>query len=449
MKNLEALFEAEFPCSGRQSQLRRGSSYILVLGTTMIVSTLGLGALLAVRAQARAGRMLTDVAEARQLAHSAIDLARLMMANDLNWRTTYAGGQWMVERQADVGKFYTWKVLDDATGGPVSNNEMESVRIVGKGRVGTAVQLWSTVLDVSIFPLDVLRTTVHSESMFDVRDPITTTGGPVSTNGILFRGDRITGAAEAAFYFGFGSITGGLTCPAPTKPLPDQAVFDAYRAMATQIPWATSGDWTITWPLLSSGINPSGGATNANGIYYISVPPSAKLTLEINRIRGTLLVECGDKASFRQWNPVCWESHSPDLPILLIKHATNRSVDDWIEAGSGSIMETVVGANLNPSHTPYGGVSDGTIDASDSYPSQMKGLIHIMAPSAGIEHTTTRIGNDVKIIGTVISDQEVEVRDGGTSNLIFDSNLYANPPKGYYTLKLTPRSGTWRQEILP
>src|SRR3990167_10079980 len=50
---------------------RRGVAYLIVLAVTMIVATLGMGALLAIRAQARTTNPMGDIAEARLYALSA------------------------------------------------------------------------------------------------------------------------------------------------------------------------------------------------------------------------------------------------------------------------------------------------------------------------------------------------------------------------------------------
>ena len=433
-----------------RGRTRFGVSSIPVLGVSLLVATMGFTALLVVRGQSRMSMIQGDAAEARLLALSAIDLARLEIDSDPNWRTTYAGATWGNERAVAPGKFYAWKVVDYATGGSVTTDELASVRVVGKGRVGSGIQLQSVVLTAKITPLDVLRTTVHSNDNLHAGAPITTTGGPVSTNALLLRLATIIGKAEAASTLGWADVTGGLTCPAPLKTMPDPSVFDIYRNMATQLLWGGGAeDWTITWPLLSAGINPSGGSTNADGIYFISVPAGKTLILEMSRIKGSLVVECGDAASVRLREPVCWEPHRTDLPILLVKHLTNSLVDDRIEAGAGSIVETSVGANLNPPHTPYNGVSNSIIAATDTYPSQLKGLIHVISPPPNIHGSRTRIGNGVTIIGTLVTDQRVRTVDDGTSNLTFSPTLYAAPPKGYYTVDMIPSPGSWRQEALP
>lgn len=435
------------------SSSRRGATYALVLGTSLLVATISMGSLMAVRSQAETARLLGDATAAADLASSGVAYARLKIKDDAEWRTTYASGTWSAEQPLGGGVF-TWKVVDATTGGSVLHSgvtaafDTASVRVYAKGRIGSVVHTTSVILAAQKVPLDVLRTTMHCEDLFYVASPVTTTGGPVSTNGLLLGFAKITGAAESGSHYGFSSITGGLTSPAPQKPLPHQAVFDVYRDMATEIPYSSWGSWTVSWPLLSAGVNPSGSGTNAKGIYYIRVPTGRVLTLQIKRIRGTLIIYCEDGASVRQWDPVCWDPHSADLPILLIKHATNTYVEDWIEAGESAIVETDAGVNMNPSHTPYLGASNNSVSTSDVYPSRLHGLIHIMSPH-NTNSSYVLLGNQVNLLGTLICDQRLQTTDGGTANLNYDPDLYSNPPLGYCTLNMLPAAGSWKQELSP
>ncbi len=432
---------------------RRGATYALVLGTSLLVATISMGSLMAVRSQAETARLLGEATAAANLALSGVSYARLKIKADPEWRTTYASGTWSAEQPLGGGVF-TWKVVDATTGGSVRHNgvsaafDTASVRLYSKGRIGSVEHTTSVILAAQKVPMDVLRTTMHCEDLFYVAAPVTTTGGPVSTNGLLLGFAKITGAAESGSYYGFSSITGGLTTPAPQKPLPDQAVFDVYRDMATEIPYSSGGSWTVSWPLLSSGVNPTGSGTNARAIYYIRVPTGRVLTLQIKRILGTLIIDCEDGASVRQWDPVCWAPQSTDLPILLIRHATNTYVEDWIEAGASAIVETDVGVNLNPAHTPYLGASNDSVSTSDVYPSRLHGLIHIMSPHYG-NSSYVLLGNQVNILGTLICEQRLQTTDGGSTNLNHDPDLFDNPPLGYCTLNMLPAAGSWKQELSP
>ena len=82
---------------------RRGSVYLAVLGTAMIVSVLALSALALQRVQ---NRMLTSSADVRQAqlnAEAAIELGLLTIKNDPNWRTTLRQRHLVLESQPERG----------------------------------------------------------------------------------------------------------------------------------------------------------------------------------------------------------------------------------------------------------------------------------------------------------------------------------------------------------
>jgi type II secretory pathway component PulK len=65
-----------------QRRFHRGSVYLTVLSVSMIVSVIGVGALLAVRQQRLASDMADDADSARVAARSGIDIARYLIASD-------------------------------------------------------------------------------------------------------------------------------------------------------------------------------------------------------------------------------------------------------------------------------------------------------------------------------------------------------------------------------
>ncbi|HOW18328.1 MAG TPA: hypothetical protein PLC79_04765, partial [Phycisphaerae bacterium] len=86
-------------------QRRRGSVYVTVLGLSLLLTTVGLGVLAVVRLQSRAAAGAGDAAEARLYALSAIELGRLWVKNDPNWRTNRPAGVWVANRPIGSGSF--------------------------------------------------------------------------------------------------------------------------------------------------------------------------------------------------------------------------------------------------------------------------------------------------------------------------------------------------------
>src|SRR5436305_7598830 len=77
-----------------RARRRNGSIYLVVISMAMLVGAIGLGALVAARAQVRNGSAAADFAIARLIARSGLDLAMFRVRTDPNWRTTLGNGTW-------------------------------------------------------------------------------------------------------------------------------------------------------------------------------------------------------------------------------------------------------------------------------------------------------------------------------------------------------------------
>lgn len=425
-----------------------GGVYVAVLGLGMLVTMMGVGGLLAVQSQGRAVNAVRDSAHAQLASRAAVDLACLAMRRNATWRESYKSGVWSSEQSFGRGTIQ-WRLIDEEDD-DLANNDSDHVRVQGMATVGMSVRVTSMVVRAVKVPMDVLRTTVHSSDVLSAMNVVNTIGGPVSTNSTLERRATINGDAEALLFTNFSTINGTFTCPAPVKPMPDQSVFDLYKSRATTLPWAGSAGgtsvWTLTWPLLTAGINPTGGATNPEGIYAITVPANGKLVIEISRIKGTLVVQCGDNAVVEAVKPIFWEPHRTDLPALLIKHTTVSQVIDKIHPDPQIINEASIGANLNPPGTPYQGASNTTM--LDTYPSQLNGLVHIMMPPLNLLASRVEVADTMNFTGTLLCEGRVHINAKGIS-LNFSPDLYANPPSGYYSIKMVPDPTTWRRDPAP
>src|SRR5260370_36471608 len=88
-----------------RTALRRGSTYLAVCGMCLLVATIALGALAAVRVRARAAKARNDALEARQYAVSATEIGRVWIAQDKKWRTDYANGAWFASKSIGRGSY--------------------------------------------------------------------------------------------------------------------------------------------------------------------------------------------------------------------------------------------------------------------------------------------------------------------------------------------------------
>ena len=120
----------------RNSRRRRASIYVVVLGTSMAVMTIGLSALMAARIERRSVAGGTDFAQARLYAQTAIEMGFLWINNDADWRNNRANGVWVAEQPCGGGKF-TLEVVDpDDDDLVIEPNDF--VDLTGTGKCGEA-----------------------------------------------------------------------------------------------------------------------------------------------------------------------------------------------------------------------------------------------------------------------------------------------------------------------
>lgn len=125
---------------------RRGSMYVTVLLTAVLVALISVSGLLAARVQLQSSGTLTDVVAARFYAESAIELALLAIRTDPNWRSTLTNDNWTAAQPIGGGT-YRWKVVDEEDG-DLQTNPSGAVRLYGAGMTGTAVRTCSVLIHV-------------------------------------------------------------------------------------------------------------------------------------------------------------------------------------------------------------------------------------------------------------------------------------------------------------
>jgi type II secretory pathway component PulK len=109
-------------CDGR----RPGSAYVLFLFVVMLVSTIGVSALLAWRIQIRCAAAAANCAAARFHARSAIELGFAMIRQNPSWRTSPGSGTWISNQPIGQHGTMTLRVtiLDDGDGNPTNDSAM-------------------------------------------------------------------------------------------------------------------------------------------------------------------------------------------------------------------------------------------------------------------------------------------------------------------------------------
>jgi len=219
---------------------RRGSVYLAVLGTGLIVSLLALSALALQRLQNRMLSASADVRQAQLNAESAIELGMLAIKQDSNWRTTYANGTWFSNRSTGDGAC-TLEVADPVDA-DLSDNATDPIVMTGigtSGTSGTAVQRVVRTFDSNVESLDCLRSSVAAGGNISITGAVlrATDSGLISANSTSATSSTIDGQVQAMTVT--GSTYSGTTqqvAAADRPTMPDwSTAFDYYRTNGTEI----------------------------------------------------------------------------------------------------------------------------------------------------------------------------------------------------------------------
>lgn len=412
------------------------------MGATLIVATLGMGGLLAVRAQTRNIDSATRSAAARQHALSAIELGIQEIASNANWRTAHkndTNGIWYNNKPLGNGT-YTLKVVNPLGALDRSATDPVTLTATGKANNGIEQQLVQVTLVPQITPLSSVQTamTVNGFINFD-NATVGATNAIVASNSFIWATAPVYARLEAVNWI-FSSQTYGpaAVSGADSRTLPDPTTaFDYYIAKGTAIDINSlplSGTRQLVNKVLSPATNPYGtGQTNADGIYVINCGGQS-ITISRFRMVGTLvLINPGSGSSLQ--NQVNFAPVTENFPCLMIQ-------GDFDFRPNSSDLTESAGVNFNPSGTsppetaspfPWTGGSYNNTTA-DSYPNEITGLVYVSGDL--ITSGSPKFGQII-VNGAAAPD--------GNLKLSYDPVYYNSPPPGFYTLKMVPAPGTWLQ----
>tara|TARA_R110002111_G_scaffold189528_1_gene254804 strand:- start:36 stop:506 length:471 start_codon:yes stop_codon:yes gene_type:complete len=123
-------------CQTQRGQRQRGSVYILVLGASLIVATIGISSLMAARVKLRTAASTSGTVEARELARTAIDRGMWEMKNNpAGWRAVFVSPA-LTSVSFGSGEFTLMAV--DPVDGNLLDGMDDPVMLVGVGKSGVA-----------------------------------------------------------------------------------------------------------------------------------------------------------------------------------------------------------------------------------------------------------------------------------------------------------------------
>jgi hypothetical protein len=407
----------------RQSRRRRGAAYVMVMAISLLVATIGIAALTAVRVQLRTAANSGDAEDARVLAQSGVEWVRAMIYLDPNWRVDYTSGS---SATVALGGGSFTAVAMDPLDNDFSNSPYDSVRINVAGYKGRAKQTIQTTLTPNITSNDCLNAAIFAGGAI-ASSGGTISGGLMATNSnvVLSGSAKVDANVEAVGTFSGTAFFASRVSGVPARKSPDATAFDYYIRNGTAINYASTGG-NLDRVLLTPGSNPY-GATNPNGIYVIDCG-GAKITVKDSRIVGTLVL-LNVKSDSVLDNKISIEPYVPNFPALMVKGTITFQYDP------GFLSETTVARNFNPPGSPYKGLTNLT--QSDSYPSGIQGLVYVSG-SLSMKSDVTYVAPLI-VGGTFNADHNV-----GTT---YDSSFLRNPPPGFFDSPMKPSASSWAQTV--
>jgi len=417
---------------GLRENCRRGSMYVAVLGSTMVITVIGMSALMLARVERSSVVGTADLSAARFYAQSAIEMGQHKIRQDSNWRQTYPSGVWEADRTIGSGK-YTLEGIDPIDN-DLGNSAAEPLLLRGTGFEGQSRYKLQVTMTAKSSALTCLQVAMHAGT------DLTFSSATVQSNLVTISANGAVAASSSTIYpkvEAVGTITGSeykssITPGITARTIPDATVFNSYILNGTPILitsiLSVQGTKTIEKVVLSPNWNPYGfGLKNANGIYVIDCL-GGNLRIRNARIVGTLVILNPGLLSIQQ--SVNWEPAIANYPSLLVRGNVELAFTNT------ALSETSSNFNYNPSGSPYNGNED--LDTSDVYPSIIKGLIY----ASGTVTTKNNVTIDgVLVIGATLTAQN-------DLNLTYRSIFYDNPPPGFGDapdMVISP--GTWMQLV--
>ena len=424
------------PLSPDATHRRRGSIYIMVLGTSTAIIVIGLSALLAVRIERRGAEGTADLSKARFHARSAIEMGLFQIGSDPNWRTNQTNGNWYVDKPISTGTFTLEGV--DPNDGDLSNNDTDPLVFTGIGTRGDALYSLQVTLTAEVRPLSCLEVALHANNDLLIKgSAVVTSDQTISANNIVDVANSAIANSDVEAVndiTGPGTIQGTSTTGITPRAMPDSTVFDYYIDPANgtaidinAIP-SPGGTPTISDVVISPVSNPYGASLSPNGVYVINCA-GQDIYIQNCRIVGTLVLLNPGSISDVLF-AVNWEPAVINYPALLV------SGDMRISLNNAPLSETTLAVNFNSPGTPYLGAEDTKI--AQDYPSIIKGLVYVSGYLATM--------NNPVLDGAVVVGGTVNVND--TLELTYQPTFLNNPPPGFtMPPRMVVSPGSWRQIV--
>lgn len=395
--------------------------YIAVLGASVLVTVLGLSALLVARIEGRSAVAEADIAEARRCAAAGIEIARYVIQSTANWRTR-GSGIWMTA--VTLGKGQVTVHVTDPSDDDITDSASEPIVITATGTAGRATQYLTATLSPQSSGYECLNSGVHAGGAISLTSATVLSDRTIGSNvSITATTSSVQANAEAVGLVAGATYTKTTTSGITARAMPDSTALDAWVSLAQNIPYASlSSSGGSGRTMENTVLSPTGnsyGSPHASGIYVIDCSNN-QVTIQNCRIYGTLiLLNPGAGSAIN--GSIRWDVPVANQPALLVKGNITVSTSQTL------LSEATCNANFNPTGTPY--MSSADADKTDTYPSSICGLIFISGNATLLGANT--ISGALMVGGTLSLAVNSTTGVAARLDLSYSDIYYTSPPTGF------------------
>lgn len=353
------------PTLDRQSA-RRGSAYLLVLGATMIVTTMAIGGAMVLSSEIQSQSKRLELVQTTIAAQSVLELGVLTFDNSASQRKAISRGAAVVSARIGGVKAVVRAAAQD--GSDITLDPYDPFTLTAYAEGLNASQ----GVSIDVTPVDAQPTSfdaaIHAGGSIAMHKS-GVSGGPM----IGAAGD-VTAAATSTVslpvyssgLIAGGTFTAGTSANVATKVMPSVDGLEYYASRATAIAYTSIPSGKISGVVLAPGINPF-GASDTNGLYAIDCGGS-NLTIENSRIAASLIIWNVGKLTIN--SGIHWTTPNENLPALGM-----RGSDLFVFLTDAAMDEATIHVNLTPLALPFEGVGDATM--TSVLPNTLQGAFYV------------------------------------------------------------------------
>ncbi|GAB5495151.1 MAG: hypothetical protein Phyf2KO_02310 [Phycisphaerales bacterium] len=256
----------------KRTRTERGTIYLLVLVSSVIVTLIGLMGFRMIRAQAAIAQSDTQRDEAVVIAESAVQWGIHIVTLKDDWRDDITSG--VPIRTGPFGQGTMSVMITDVDDGDLADDTTDPFTIRGTGIVGDSTQMLELVVQPPV--AEVHPALTRSLTVWWEVDNVKSSYFTLEDGGLA---RNVTGSTDAVF----SEIE--TTHPVP---IPDASVIDTWAALGTVVPRSVHGE-KLTGITLSTTSAPPGITPDPNGIYVIDCEKK-QFEIESCTVEGTLVV---------------------------------------------------------------------------------------------------------------------------------------------------------------